>query len=258
MWRWPVIERQKALMSALRWKVFTIHAKLIAMAAQKWWDPSKNPTLYEAIEKAKKDNVPAENIARAIRKWTWEDKEWVQIQEVYYEGYWIWWVWIIAKTLTDNRNRTTSSVRHIFSKYGWSLGETWSVSNFAFKFMGVCVVDLWNNNMDDIEEDIINSWAADYALEDEKNVRILSEKQDLASVVKYLKEKWLNVTQFSLEYIATNMISITDFDKALKIIKLVEDLEEDEDVEKVWYNYDISDELQNQAIEAIEKAKFRT
>ena len=258
MWRWPVIERQKALNSVLRWKVFSIHAKLIALAAQKWWDPAINPSLFEAIEKAKKDNVPADNIARAIKKWTWEDKAWTMIQEIYYEGFWIWGVWIITKALTDNKNRTSSSVRHIFSKYGWNLWETWSVSSFSFKFMWVCYLNLWEKNIEEIEEDIIESWAEDYFLEDERTVKILSQKQDLANVTKYLKEKWLEITEFWLEYVPNTTISITDFDKVLKIIKLVEDLEADDDIEKVWHNYDISDELQAQAIEAIEKAKFRT
>ncbi|MDD2486915.1 MAG: YebC/PmpR family DNA-binding transcriptional regulator [Candidatus Gracilibacteria bacterium] len=258
MGRGPVIERQKALVNALRGKTFTIHAKLISLAAQKGGDPDKNPTLHEAIEKAKKDNVPSENIARAIRKGTGEDKEGIQIQEIYYEGYGVGGVGIIAKTLTDNRNRTTSSIRHIFSKYGGSLGETGSVSNFAFKFMGVCYISLSGKKLEEIEEYIIESGAEDYNLEEDDTVRVLSQKQDLASVVKYLKEKGLEITEYGLEYIANSTIGISDFDKALKIIKLVEDLEGDEDIEKVWHNYDISDEMQNQAIEAIEKAKFRT
>lgn len=259
MWRGPVIERKKALTNALKGKVFTIHAKLITLAAQKWWwDPDKNPSLFDACEKARKANVPTDNISRAIKKWTWEDKDWVQISELYYEWYWVGWVAIIAKSLTDNKNRTSSNIRHIFTKYGWNLWETWSVSNFAFKFVGQISVNLEWKKIENIEEIIIESWASDYFLDEENEVKIITEKQDLANVKKYIEEKWLKINEFGLEYIPTNTISITDFDKALKIIKLIEDLEEDEDVEKVWYNYDISDEMQNQVIDAIEKARFRT
>lgn len=258
MWRWPVIERKRALTNALKWKVFTIHAKLITLAAQKWGDPEKNPTLFEAIEKAKKANVPADNITRAIKKWTWEDKDSAQISELYYEWYAVWWVAIIAKSLTDNKNRTSSNIRHIFTKYGWNLGETWSVSNFAFKFVWVVLINLNWKKIEDIEEAIIESWADDYFSEDENEVKVITQKNELSNVLSSLKKSWLDVMESWLEYMATNFVEITDFDKALKIIKLLEDLEEDEDVEKVWYNYNISDELQNQAIDAIEKAKFRT
>lgn len=258
MWRWPVIERKKWLVNALKWKTFSIHAKLISIAAQKWWDPDKNPSLFEAIEKAKKANVPADNISRAIKKWTWEDKDSAQISEMYYEWYAVWWVAIVAKSLTDNKNRTSSNIRHIFSKYGWSLWETWSVSNFAFKFVGCAHVNLNSKTVEEIEEIIIDSWADDYIVEDEDEVKVITQKQDLANVIKNLKASWLEITESWLEYIPTNLIEITDFDKALKIIKLVEDLEADEDIEKVWQNYNISEDLQNQAIEAMEKARFRT
>lgn len=258
MWRGPVIERKRSLTNALKWKVFTIHAKLIAMAAQKWWDPDKNPTLFDAIEKAKKANVPNDNIARAIKKWTWEDKSGVIIQEIYYEWYWVGWVGIIAKTLTDNKNRTTSSVRHFFNKYGWNLWETWAVSSFGFKFMWVILINLNWKKLEDIEEIIIESWADDYSLEDENQVKIIADRQNMWSALKFLKESGLEIAESSLEYIPQNFISITDFDKAAKIIKLIEDLEEDEDVEKVRHNYDIPDDLQLQVIEAMEKARFRT
>lgn len=258
MWRGPVIEKKRNISNAAKWKVFTIHAKLIALAAQKWWDPDKNPSLFDAIEKAKKANVPTDNISRAIKKWTGEDKSGLQIMEIFYEGFAVWWVWVIAKSLTDNKNRTSSNIRHIFTKYGGNLWETWSVSNFGFKFMWVIYIDLNDKTLEDIEEDIIESWAEDYILEDENEVKIITEKQNLMQVVNFLNSKWFVLNSFWLEYIPNALVEIIDFDKALKIIKLLEDLEEDEDIEKVWHNYNISDELQLQALDAIEKAKFRT
>ncbi|MCK9272580.1 YebC/PmpR family DNA-binding transcriptional regulator [Candidatus Gracilibacteria bacterium] len=258
MGRGPVIERKRSLTNALKGKVFTIHAKLIAMAAQKGGDPDKNPTLLDAIEKAKKANVPNDNIARAIKKGTGEDKSGALIQEIFYEGYGVGGVGIIVKTLTDNKNRTTSSVRHLFNKYGGNLGETGAVSSFGFKFMGVILVNLNSKKLEDIEEIIIESGADDYLLEDEGQVKIIADKQNMGATLKFLKESGLEIAESSLEYIPQNFISITLFDKAAKIIKLIEDLEEDEDVEKVWHNYDIPDDLQMQVIEAIEKSRFRT
>ncbi len=104
----------------------------------------------------------------------------------------------------------------------------------------------------------MESWADDYTQEDENEVRVISQKQDLASVVKYLKEASMDISEYSLGYVPNTLSEVTDFDKALKIIKLVEDLEGDEDIEKVWHNYNISDELQNQVLDALEKARFRT
>ena len=258
MWRGPVIEKKKGIVNALKWKVFSIHAKLITIAAQKWWDPDKNPSLFDAIEKAKKANVPTDNITRAIKKWTWEDKDAAQINEIYYEWYAPGWVWIIAKSLTENKNRTSSNIRHIFTKYGWNLWETWSVSNFAFKFVWIILLNLNSKKIEDIEETLMESGADDYILEDENEVKVITQKQDLAWVVKFLKDSWLEIIEYSLGYVPITLSEVTDFDKALKIIKLVEDLEEDEDIEHVWHNYNIPDELQIQALEAIEKAHFRT
>ncbi|MDD2565917.1 MAG: YebC/PmpR family DNA-binding transcriptional regulator [Candidatus Gracilibacteria bacterium] len=258
MGRGPVIERKRNISNALKGKAFTIHAKLITLAAQKGGDPDKNPTLFDVIEKARKANVPTDNIARAIRKGTGEDKSGLQIMELYYEGFAVGGVGIIAKSLTDNKNRTSSAIRHIFSKYGGNLGETGSVSSFGFKFMGVIYLELKGKKLEELEEIIIESGAEDYLLEDEEILKILTQKQDLAQVANYLKNKNLSIESFGLEYVPNNFIEITDFDKALKIIKLIEDLEEDEDIEKVWYNYSIPDELQDQVIDALEKAKFRT
>jgi YebC/PmpR family DNA-binding regulatory protein len=258
MWRWPVIEQRRNVTNAQKWKVFTIHAKLISLAAQKGWDPNKNPSLFEAIEKAKKANVPSDNIARAIKKWTWDDKDSSQIQEVYYEWYSAGWVWIIAKALTDNKNRTSSNIRHIFGKYSWNLWEMWSVSSFVFKHAGACYIDISGKKLEDLEENIIESWADDYVLDEENIVKIITQKQNLNQVVKFLESKNFNIKEYNLEYIPTNIIQITDFEKALKIIKLIEELQDDEDIEKVWFNYEMSEELQKQVLDAIEKAKFRT
>ena len=93
---------------------------------------------------------------------------------------------------------------------------------------------------------------------DDEQLRVITQKQNLMSVVNNLKGAQMDIEEYSLEYIPSTIVEITDFDKALKIIKLVEDLEDDEDIEKVWHNYNISEDLQNQVIDALEKARFRT
>ncbi|HRI36115.1 MAG TPA: YebC/PmpR family DNA-binding transcriptional regulator [bacterium] len=128
--KWHNIKARKGAQDKIRGKTFTIHAKLIALAAQRGGDPDKNPTLAEAIFNAKKANVPADNIDRAVKKGTGEDKNAETILELYYEGYAPGGVGVIVRTLTDNKNRTASNMRHAFSKYGGNLAETGAVSSY--------------------------------------------------------------------------------------------------------------------------------
>lgn len=128
MWRWPVVAKRRDAVNAVKWKVFAIHAKLITVAAQKWGDIDANAALYAAVHKAKKDGVPNDNIDRAIKKWTWADKDAAVIEEITYEWYAAGWVAILVNVLTDNKNRTVSSIRHIFDKFSWNMWENWAVS----------------------------------------------------------------------------------------------------------------------------------
>lgn len=218
-----------------------------------------NPALYDAVEKAKKANVPADNIERAIKRGSGADKDAAEIHEIIYEGYAPGGVAVIVKALTDNRNRTAPNIRHIFSQYGGSLGETGSVSSFAFHHQGYIVGICGTIPRDLIEEYIIESGASDYEFSDDgATVRIATERTALMGVVRFLREKKVGIESYGLEYVATNMIEVTDFDKVLKIYKLLADLEDDDDVEQVWNNAEISPELWHQAEELVEKSQFRT
>ena len=128
MGRGPVVQQRKNVVNAAKGKVFSIHAKLIAIAAQKWWEVDSNPSLHTAVHKARKAWVPNDTIDRAIKKWTWEDKDAAQILEITYEWYAPGWVAVMVTTLTDNKNRTVSNIRHAFSKFGWNMGENGAVS----------------------------------------------------------------------------------------------------------------------------------
>lgn len=256
MWRGPVIAAKKSQSNAAKQKVFTIHAKLIAIAAGKWWDPDKNPSLADAIEKARKDNVPNDNISRAIKKWTWEDKTWNQIDTIVYEWYGPGWVAVIVTTLTDNKNRTAPNIRHIFSKYWWNMWEPGSVS-FIFEKKWLLAISLENHTKNWLEEMVFETQAEDF-FEEEWLFKIITSLEDFSEVKKFFSWKWVDFEFAWVDYIPSNIVEVDDFDKALKLTKMLEAFGEDEDVEKIAVNMNISEKLQKEVEEFIEKNTFRT
>jgi YebC/PmpR family DNA-binding regulatory protein len=256
MWRWPVVAKRRDAVNAVKWKVFSIHAKLITIAATKGWDPDGNPSLFAAIYKAKKVWVPNENIDRAIKKWTWEDKSAAQIVEIIYEWYAPGWVAVMVSVLTDNKNRTVSNIRHIFSKYGWNMGENWAVS-WMFHRKWVIFIDPKKYSYDSIEELIFETNAEDILLE-EDYIKIITSIEDFDNVEKFLEDKKIELIEAKLDFVAENEVEVTEFDKALKIIKMIEAFHEDEDVASISTNEIISDELNKEVEEFIEKNTFRS
>lgn len=256
MWRGPVVEKRKNAVNAVKGKIFSIHAKLIAIAAQKWGDPDQNPSLAAAIHKAKKEGVPNDNVERAIKKWSWEDKTAAQIVEITYEWYAPGWVACVITTLTDNKNRTVSNIRHIFSKFGWNMWETWAVS-WMFKRKWVIFIDPKVHSFDSIEEIIFDSDAEDM-IEEAWYIKIISELDDFHNVELFFEEKNIQIMEAKLDYIPDNEIEITDFDKALKVTKMMEAFHDDEDVSHVSSNEHISPELEEEVHSFIEKNTFRT
>lgn len=256
MWRGPVVQARKNAVNAVKWKIFSLHAKLIAIAAVKWGDPEQNPALASAIYTAKKAWVPNENIDRAIKKWTWEDKEAAQIQEIIYEWYAPGWVAIMVSVLTDNKNRTVSNIRHIFTKYGWNMGETWAVS-WMFHRAGVLFIDPTKHDYDSVEELVFETKAKDI-INEENYIKIITDVEDFMEIEKFLEEKGIEIMESKLDYIPENDMEITEFDKALKFKKMMEAFDEDEDVNIVSTNEIISPELEKEVDEFIEKNTFRT
>lgn len=256
MWRGPVVQARKDAVNAVKWKIFSLHAKLISVAAASWWNPDDNPALAAAIYKAKKEWVPNDNIDRAIKKWTWEDKSAAQIQEIIYEWYAPGWVALMVSTLTDNKNRTVSSIRHIFSKFGGNLWETWAVS-WMFKRHWVIFIDPKKYDSWKIEELVFETDAEDIELS-ENYIKIISSVEDFHSVEKFFTEKEIEFMESKIDFIAENDIEITDFDNALKFTKMLEAFDEDEDVNIVSSNEIIWEDLQKKVDEFIEKNTFRT
>lgn len=250
------IKHRKAAQDAKKGKIYSLHAKLITLAAQSNGDPDQNPHLAMCIEKAKKAGVPNENIERAIKKWTWEDKSWEQIMEICYEWYSHWWVAIIVHTLTDNKNRTASNIRHIFHKYGWTLWEQWAVS-WMFKKKWIIIINKEKYDYDSIEELVFETDAEDIQWE-ANIIKVITSPDSLAEVSKSLKDKNIELEFSEIEYIAENNTELNDFDKTLKFKKMIEAFYEDEDVENISSNETIDESLEKEVEDFIEKNTFRT
>jgi len=256
MWRGPVVAKRRDAVNAVKGKVFAIHAKLIAVAATSGWNPDDNPALYTAVHKAKKDWVPNDNIERAIKKWTGEDKSAAQITEIVYEGYAPGWVAVMATVLTDNKNRTVANIRHIFSKYGWNMGETWAVS-WMFHRKGVIFIDPTKHSYESIEELVFETNAEDIVSE-ETYIKIITSVEDYLEVEKYLEEKGIELMESKIDFVPDNEVEITEFDKALKVKKMIEAFNEDEDVSMISTNELIAEELDREVEKFIEKNTFRS
>lgn len=256
MWRGPVVQARKDAVNAVKWKIFSLHAKLITIAAQKWWDPDQNPTLATAIYKAKKEWVPNENIDRSIKKGTWEDKSSAQIVEIVYEWYASGWVAIMVSVLTDNKNRTVANMRHIFTKYSWTMWETWAVS-WMFNRKWVIFIDTSKHSFSEIEELVYDTNAEDIISED-SYIKIITSVEDLHTVEKFFEDKWIEIMEAKIDFVADTEVEITEFDKALKIKKMIESFHEDEDVNTVSSNEIISDQLDKEVDDFIEKNTFRS
>lgn len=256
MWRWPTVAGQKEASAKAKSKIYNIHSKLITIAAEKGSDPSINAALSDAIHSAKREGVTSDVIERAIKRWAGIDKDASKVEEVYYEWYAPGGVAIIVKALTDNRNRTAPSMRHIFSAFGGSLGETGSVSNFAFDYEGETHIAK-PDDMDAFEMMILDTNAKDYKTE-WNEIIIITTRENYMSVKWAIEKNWYNIISSTIGYRAKNYTEVTEMDNALKIYKMLEEFEADEDVEMVWNTADISDELWKEVTEFVQSKKFRT
>lgn len=256
MWRWPTVAGQKEASAKAKAKVYSLHSKLIAIAAERGADPSQNNTLADAIHTAKKDGVTADVIDRAIKRGAGLDKDSVKVEEIFYEGYAPGGVAVIVRALTDNRNRTAPSIRHIFSAFGGNMGETGSVSNFLFDYKGQITIAK-PADIDAFELAILDTEAEDYSI-GESDISIVTDRTAFLSVKKALADAGYEVLSGGIGYVAKNFIEVTDLDTALKIYKMLEAFNDDEDVETVWNNADISDALWKEVEEFVAARAFRT
>ena len=233
--KWHNIQRRKGAQDAKRGKIFMRHAKFIYTAAkQGGGDPETNPALRLAIEKARADNMPNDNIERAIKKAT-GTLEGASYEEVTYEGYGPGGVAVIVNVLTDNRNRTAAEVRHAFSKHGGNLGETGCVS-FMFDRKGYIVILNKENKYDEDELTLeaIEAGAEDIEIEDGV-VEIYTTPEDFTNVRDHLIEKGFDIEEAEITLFPQTYAQI-DEEQKKKVLQLVDTLEENDDVQDVHHN----------------------
>lgn len=238
--KWATIKRKKAAIDAKRGKMFTKLIKEITIAAREGGgDPNGNPRLRLAVDNAKAANMPQDNIERAIKKATGE-LEGVIYHELTYEGYAPGGIAVLVEVATDNKNRTVAEVRHIFSKNGGSLGENGSVA-WMFDRKGIISLPKQGKSEDDIMEIILETGADDLQTEDEF-YEVQTSIEAFEIVRRALNEKNINVENASLQWVAQNTIRVAGED-AEKIMKLIEGLEDIDDVQNVYSNADFDESL---------------
>jgi YebC/PmpR family DNA-binding regulatory protein len=234
--KWHSIKHKKAVVDARRGQQFTKLARAITVAAREGGgDPDGNPSLALAVQKARDASMPKDNIERAIAKGTGEGVDAEQIETVLYEGYGPGGVALLIEALTDNRNRTSADVRHAFSKHGGSLGEPGSVA-YLFEKRGVIVVDAARYDEDDLIP-AIDAGADDIAL-DEDVFEILTEPADLAAVRAALDEAGVELESSDVAQRPTARVPVEEAEAA-KLMKLIDALEESDDVGAVHANFDV-------------------
>lgn len=241
--KWASIKHKKAATDAKKGKEFTKAAAMITIAAkQGGGDPKMNFSLRLAIDKAKSVNMPAANIERSIKKGTGELGG-AAPEELLYEGYAQAGVAILVEALTDNRNRTGPEVKAAFSKHGGTMAESGAVA-FQFDRKGQVYLNARDQKLlpDDIEMAIIDSGAEDFELADGVYT-ITTRAVDLQSVKEALENADIKVDDAELVYLARNEIKVTDETVAAKVMKLVDALEDLEDVTAVHANFDIPEEI---------------
>ncbi|HWT55409.1 MAG TPA: YebC/PmpR family DNA-binding transcriptional regulator [Candidatus Microsaccharimonas sp.] len=234
--KWSTIKREKGAKDAARGAVFTKLGNAIALAARSGTDPDMNFSLRLAIDKAKAANMPSNNIQRAIDRI--KDKSAAQLQEVLYEGYGAGGVAVLVECATDNINRTYPVVKLAFSKHGGNIAEKGAVA-FQFDRRGVIRV---TGTGDDVMLQALDAGAMDVEEDDSATV-IYTEATDLAKVRDALKEAGLEVTEAELTYVPNNTIEITDEATAGKIMRMMDALDDCDDVVNTHVNFDIDENL---------------
>lgn len=238
---WAGIKHKKAANDAKRGKVWSKLARAIIVAAKSGGgDPSQNLALRYAVDKAKASNMPKDTIEKAIKKGT-GDLGGVHYEEVLYEGYASGGIAIMVEVLTDNRHRTAPEIKKIFERHGGSLGTTGCV-NWMFKKKGLITVAVQGANEDDLMEIALGAGA-----EDMKNAgevfEITCEPASFEKLKNALKEKNVATQIAEISMVPQNTVPVAAVDIAKKVLGLMEEFEDHDDVQNVYANFDIPDEI---------------
>lgn len=239
--KWSTIKRKKGAADAKRGKIFTKIIKEITLAARLGGgDPEGNSRLRTAILAAKAENMPKDNIDRAVKKGSGELGGAFAYEEVTYEGYGPGGVAVFVEVMTDNRNRTVAEIRHIFSKHGGNLAENGAVS-WLFQKKGSLIFE-----KKDVSEDILMEVALDAGAEDvreeESEFQVITDPASFEKVRKAIDEKGMKYVEAKITMIPQTTVKL-DEAKATSMLKLMEKMEDNDDVQNVYANFDIPDEI---------------
>ncbi|MBT36494.1 MAG: YebC/PmpR family DNA-binding transcriptional regulator [Chloroflexota bacterium] len=239
--KWSTIKHKKGALDAKRGKLFTKLSKEIIVAAREGSDPEMNFRLRLAIQNAKASNMPSDNIERSIKKGSGEDTSGATYEEITYEGYGPGGTAFILQALTDNKNRTAAEVRSCFSKNGGNLAESGAVS-WNFETKGVIDVNADKDSVEEISMEGIDAGAIDVDV-DEANITFYTTYQDFENVKKFLEANdSVSIDRSEIELVP-NTFADVDKTVALKTMKLLEKLEDLDDIQKVFSNLEITNEL---------------
>ncbi len=237
--KWSTIKRKKGAADAKRGKAFTKIIKEIMVSARfGGGDINSNPRLRTAVNLAKAENMPKDNIERAIKKGTGE-LEGVTFEQITYEGYGPGGVAMLVESLTDNKNRTVADVRHVFSKHNGSLGETGCVS-WMFEKKGLFVIDKSNADEDRLIEVALDAGALDVKATG-KEFEVTTEPSQFEAVKKAIEEGGVKYSYAEVTMVPQTTVRLTG-KEAEQMVKLMDSLEDSDDVQKVYANFDIADE----------------
>ena len=239
--KWATTKHKKAVIDAKRGKLFAKLIKNIEVAARTGGgDPAGNPTLFDAIQKAKKSSVPNDNIDRAVKRGSGQEAGGADYQTIMYEGYGPGGVAVLVECLTDNRNRAASDVRVAITRNGGSMGDPGSVS-YLFSRKGVIVVPKAGTDEDAVMEAVLEAGGEEVTDEGEA-FEVLTEATDLVPVRQALQAAGIEYDSADVVFYPSTQIEV-DVDGARKILRLIDALEDSDDVQNVYTNFDASDEV---------------
>ena len=241
--KWSSIKHKKGITDARRGKVFTRLIKEITVAARfGGGDPDANPRLRASIAAAKAENMPKDNIERAIKKGTGEI-EGVTYEEVYYEGYGPGGAAVLVESLTDNKKRTVADIRYIFSKSGGGLGEAGCVA-WMFEKKGLFVFEKDETDEETLMEAILDAGAEDIR-DEESTLEVITPPEDFEEVKKALDERNMRYLLAEITMVPKSTVKLKD-KQAEQMLRLMDSLEDSDDVQKVYSNFDIADKTLDQ------------
>jgi YebC/PmpR family DNA-binding regulatory protein len=239
--KWNTIKRKKGAADAKRGKIFTKLIKEITLAARLAGpDPEGNARLRQAIMAAKEENMPKDNIDRAVKKGIGGAEGSAGYEEVVYEGYGPGGVAVLVEVMTDNKNRTVAEIRHIFSKHGGNLGENGCVS-WIFEKKGSILLDKKSVSEDVLMEIALDAGAEDVR-EEENEFEVITEPAMFEQVKKALEDKGIKYIKAQVTKIPQSAVKL-EADKAVQMLKLMEKMEDNDDVQHAYANFDIPDDI---------------